>query len=55
MAWFGNGTTPKAAKAAETQELTLPTGGLEQLKAYEITEEEAAKVPSYVNGHFMIH
>lgn len=50
MAWFGNGITPEAAKAAEVQELALPTGGLEQLKAYEITEEEAAKVPSYDNG-----
>ena len=47
MAWFGNGITPKTAKAAEVQELALPEGGLEQLNAYEITEEEAAKVPSY--------
>lgn len=50
MAWFGNDTTPEAAKAAEVQELALPEGGLEQLNAYEITEEEAAKVPSYDNG-----
>lgn len=53
MAWFGAGTKPEAAKAAETQELTLPEGGLEQLNTYEITEEEAAKVPSYDNGIYL--